>query len=158
MNVAVREYHPDDWLSVKNIVLEAENFGAAFLEHERIRVDIYSKNPEYGRVFVAEDAASREVLGFVAVRIDWTALAITTIIAHHERLREGIGSALVKSVERLATSLSQIETIWVDTADFMLYAHEFYKSCGFEEVARVPRYMSSNYYQVFFIRRVKTDE
>ena len=158
MKIVVREYRPTDWDSVKDMILNAENFGDVFLEHERTKLGVYSKNPAYGRVFVAEDTESQEVVGFTAVRIDWSALVISTIIVHHKYLRQGIGSALVEEVVRFGKSRTNIETIWVDTGDFMLYAQEFYKSCGFDEVARVPHYMSSDFHQVFFIRRIKVDE
>ena len=156
MNYVVREYLPNDWNSVKEMILNAENFGTDFLDHERIKLDVYSKNPDYVRILIAEDSASQKILGFVAIRIEWSALVITTIIVDSEHLRRGIGSDMIRHVVSLGSSLSNIETIWVDTGDFMLYAHEFYKACGFDEVARVPHYMSSNYQQVFFIRRIKT--
>lgn len=156
MNYVVREYLPSDWDSVKGIILRAENFGADFLDHERIKLSVYSKNPDYGRILIAEDFESQKILGFVAIRIEWSALVITTIIVDDEYLRRGIGSDLIRHVVSLGSSLSNIETIWVDTGDFMLYAQEFYKACGFNEVARVPHYMSSNYQQVFFIRKITT--
>ncbi len=158
MKAAVREYRPSDWDSVRELILNAENFGDAFLEHERVKLGVYSENPEYGRVFVAEDADSRAVVGFTAVRIDWSALVISTIIAHHAHLRQGIGSALVEELVRFGKSLSNVETIWVDTGDFMLYAQEFYKYLGFDEVARVPHYMSSDFHQVFLILRIRANE
>jgi ribosomal protein S18 acetylase RimI-like enzyme len=155
MDIVVRDYRSSDWNSVEDMILKAENFGEVFLEHERIQLEVYSKNPKYGRVFVAEDSESQEVVGFTSVRIDWNALVISTIIVHHNRLRKGIGSALVEEVARFGKSCPNIETIWVDTGDFMHYAQEFYKSCGFDEVARVPHYMSSQFCQVFFIRKLK---
>ena len=156
MNYVVRKYLSSDWNSVKGMILNAENFGTDFLEHERVKLDVYSKNPDYGSILIAEDIESQKILGFIAIRIEWSALVITTIIVDNEYLRRGIGRELITHIVSLGSSLSNIETIWVDTGDFMLYAQEFYKACGFDEVARVPHYMSSNYQQVFFIRRIKT--
>jgi hypothetical protein len=62
---------------------------------------------------------------------------------------------MVEEIKKIGRSHSIIDVIRVDTGDFMAYAHEFYRSCGFEEAAYVPHYLSWNNHQVIFVFQLK---
>jgi ribosomal protein S18 acetylase RimI-like enzyme len=104
---------------------------------------------------IAYNPDNEEIVGYAAIQFDWKALVINSIITHHNSLRIGIGRQMVSAIKEIGRSHSVIDVIRVDTGDFMAYAHEFYRSCGFEEAAYVPHYLSWNNHQVIFVFQLK---
>ncbi len=154
MNISVRDYIPEDWSQLEHIILNAENFGEPFLQFEQLKLTISQAHPEFGRVLVAEDADSKKILGFASLIIEWKALVISSIITHHQFLRQGVGHSIIERIKDLARSLPLIDVIRVDTGDFMDYAQEFYRSCGFLRVGLVPHYMSWYNDQLIFVYHI----
>ena len=155
VKINLRDYSPEDWTTLKHIILNAENFGEVFLESEKLKIMVFTAHPEFGRVLVAEDTENKQILGYASVMIEWKALVITSIITRHESLRRGVGRSLIQGIKDLAQLLPLIDVIRVDTGDFMDYAQEFYKSCGFLSVGLIPHYMSWHNNQVFFVYPVE---
>ena len=155
MKISLRDYIPEDWQSLENIILNAENFGEVFLKVEKRNVSVFAAHPEFGRVIIAEDVLERQILGYASVMIEWKAIVISSIITHHDFLRKGVGRSLIEGIKDIAKSHTMIDVIRVDTGDFMHYAQEFYKSCGFLESGHVPHYLSWNNDQVIFVYHVK---
>lgn len=50
MAAIIRNYRPDDWPVLQDIILNAENFGPQFLSHEKLRIGVFAQNPEFGTV------------------------------------------------------------------------------------------------------------
>lgn len=157
MKIILRDYNQDDGAALEDIILNAENFGEVFLESEKRKITVFTAHPEFGRVLVAENAANGQVLGYVSVMIEWKAIVISSIITHQDYLRQGIGRSLIAGIRDLAQSLPLIDVIRVDTGDFMDYAQEFYKSCGFLRVGLISHYMSWHNDQVIFVSRVEKE-
>ena len=157
MKINLRAYTPKDWESLKEIILNAENFGEDFLDSENMKISVFTSHSEFGRVLVAEDTVKHQILGYTTVMIEWKALIISSIITHHDYLRQGIGRSMIEAIKNLAQSFSLIDVIRVDTGDFMDYAQEFYTSCGFLRVGLIPHYMSWNNDQVIFVFPVKKE-
>ena len=155
VKINLRDYHPEDLTAIEDIILNAENFGKVFLEFEKLKIAVSTTYPEFGYVLVAEDIVNKQILGYASVLIEWKALVISSIITHHDFLRQGIGRLLIEGIKKFARSLPIIDVIRVDTGDFMDYAQEFYKSCGFLEAGLVPHYMSWNNDQVIFVYHVQ---
>ena len=155
MTLTVREYRPEDWSQLCDIILNAENFGPDFLESEKLRIDVFHAHPEYGTVLVAESPANDAVVGFAAVQYGWRALIIESIVVHHEHRRTGIGRALVEQIKRLGLEHPTVDVLRVDTGDFMDYAHRFYESCGFEVGGRVSHYLSWHNSQIIYVLKLK---
>ena len=91
MTCIVRQYTESDWDQVRDIILNAENFGPDFIESEKLRVETFLKSPDYGHILVIEDSVNRMILGYAAISFQWRALVIESIITHHDHLRKGIG-------------------------------------------------------------------
>ena len=155
MAIMVRDYIPQDWVSIDNIVLNAENSGDVFLETEKRNISIFSTHSDYGRVIVAEDATTKQIVGFAALLFEWRALVIQSIITHHKHLRQGIGRRLIDRIKELAESYATIDVIRIDTGDFMNYAQKFYKDYGFIQSGYVAHYLSWNNNQIIFVFPVK---
>lgn len=151
----VRNHRPEDWAQLRDIILNAENFGPDFLQSERLRIDVFQANPEFGTVLVAEDSASHAVVGFAAVQYGWRVLVIESMAVHHEHRRKGIGSALVEHIKRLGGEHPNADVLRVDTGDFMEYAQRFYESCGFEVGGRVSHYLSWHNDQIVYVLKLK---
>jgi ribosomal protein S18 acetylase RimI-like enzyme len=160
VKIHLRDYTQEDWPSLENIILNAENFGEVFLMIEKRNISIFMAHPEFGRVLIAENAMNGQILGYASVMIEWKALVINSIITHHDFLRQGIGGSLIEGIKDIAKSHPMIDVIRVDTGDFMHYAQEFYKSCGFLKSGYAPHYLSWNNDQVIFVYPVqnKSDE
>jgi ribosomal protein S18 acetylase RimI-like enzyme len=142
MTIQMREFQTGDREVIKEMVLEAENFGTPFLDHEMLRIDVYTAFPQLGKILVAFDSGNKEVLGYTAIQFDWRALVINSIITHHGHLREGVGSRMIEEVKEIGKKHTLVDVIRVDTGDFMEYSQQFYLSCGFERAAYVPHYLS----------------
>ena len=155
MNIVVRDFHPDDLTAIEDMILNARNFGSPFLKPEKLRISVYNAFPEFGRILIAYDSESEEIVGYASIQFDWKALVINSIITHHNSLRIGIGKLMVNEIKKIGRAHPIIDVIRVDTGDFMAYAHEFYRSCGFEEVAYVPHYLSWNNHQMIFVYQLR---
>ncbi|MHA2462889.1 MAG: GNAT family N-acetyltransferase [Candidatus Thorarchaeota archaeon] len=146
MNVIVREYQSDDRSIIEHMILDAENYGVDFLDHEKLRIDVFTAFPTF---------ESENVVGYIAIQFDWKALVINSIITHHEHLRKGIGKKMVEKVKEIGETHPIVDMIRVDTGDFMDYAQQFYLSCGFERAGNVPHYLSWNNHQVVFVYQLR---
>jgi len=155
VKINLRYYNPEDRTVLEDIILNAENFGEVFLESEKRKIAVFSSHPDFGRVLIAENAVNDQVLGYASVMIEWKVLVISSIITHHDFLRQGVGTSLIEGIKGIAKTLPQIDVIRVDTGNFMDYAQEFYKSCGFVVVGLVPHYLSWNNDQVIFVYPIK---
>jgi ribosomal protein S18 acetylase RimI-like enzyme len=158
MTIEVREFQPNDRRAVEEMILQAENFGIPFLDDENLKIKVYTTFPQFGRVLVAFDSKSDEIVGYSTIRFDWRALVITSVITHHSHLRCGIGTKMIERIKEIGKEHPLTDVIRVDTGDFMDYAHQFYLSCGFERMAHVPHYLSWNNHQVVFAYPIQKRE
>jgi ribosomal protein S18 acetylase RimI-like enzyme len=155
MAAIIRNYRPEDWPSLQDIILNAENFGPEFLQHEKLRIHVFNQNPEFGIVLVAEDPVSHDIVGFMAVQYGWRALVIESIVVHHRYLRKGVGRELVEHIKKLGAEHPNADVLRVDTGDFMDYAQRFYESCGFKVGGLVSHYLSWHNDQIIYVLRLK---
>ncbi|MFX0065789.1 MAG: GNAT family N-acetyltransferase [Candidatus Hermodarchaeota archaeon] len=132
LKVAIRDYKDKDWSVVEEMILKAENFGPPFLEYERKRIAMYKAFSEFGKVLVAEHPTTKEVVGYVTIEVRRRALAIMSIITHHNYLRKGIGRQMIEKIKVIGEDYPEIDVIRVELRDFMDYAQQFYLSCGFQ--------------------------
>lgn len=83
MEIAIRENEPRDLARVRELILEAENFGRPFLETELLNL---KKNTSLGlgKVFVA--AFKNKVVGYISLGRRTFALMMDSIIVdrHHQ--------------------------------------------------------------------------
>ena len=157
MTFIVRQYSENDWDQVKEIILNAENFGSAFMKSEKLRINTFLKSPDYGQVIVIEEPATKTILGYAAISFQWSALVIESIITHHNYLRSGIGTKMIDWIKHTGQEHPDIDVIRVDTGDFMHYAQKFYLACGFTISGFVQHYLSWSNNQVFFTFQIRKE-
>ena len=150
MKIAVRDFRDEDLSQIKELILNAENFGPDFLESELERIQVFRAFPNYGRILVAYEVENQTILGFAAIRFNWKALIIESIISHHNYLRKGIGKKLVEKIVKIGEDHPVFNVIRVDTGDFMKYAQSFYLACGFQISGFVSHDLSWFNHQVHF--------
>ena len=150
LNIAIREFEEEDWPQVEKMVLNAENFGPPFLEHEKRTIETCRRFPAYGKVFVAEKTNPKQVIGYAAIEFRWRSPVILSIITHHDFLRQGVGRRIIDKIEEEGKKHPEANVIRVDTGDFMTYAHRFYISCGFQVCGFVMHDISWFNHQVHF--------
>jgi len=150
MNVIIREFQEKDLDDIKEIILNAENFGPEFLVSELELLKVYKTFPDYGRVLVAYGTERKKAFGFASIRFSWRSLTIRTIITHRKHLKQGIGRKLINEIVKIGENHPKINVIRVDTGDFMKYAQIFYLSCGFQISGYVSHDLSWNNHQVHF--------
>jgi len=153
--IQVRDYTPTDLKQVEEIILTAENFGRDFLDHERRVVRFHHEFPDSGRILVASEKATAEIVGYAAIRYGWRALIIESIITEHNHLRLGIGRLMMDHIKQIGEDHPDMEIIRVDTGDFMDYAQAFYLACGFQISGFASHYLSWHNNQVIFVYRLK---
>jgi len=77
-------------------------------------------------------------------------LYVETVWVDEDCRRQGLGSALLRELERRAVEAG-FDLIRLDTFDWQGY--EFYKSCGYEEVGHYT-HPQDGYSEYFFIKRL----
>ncbi|MCF2138084.1 MAG: GNAT family N-acetyltransferase [Candidatus Thorarchaeota archaeon] len=155
MTIEVRQYQPADRPFIEEIIISAENFGEMFLDHEMQMIDISEKFPDYIGVIVAVDSENEEVIGFATLRFEWRTLIINTIITHHEHLRKGVGSVLIKKIIEMGEAHPKINVVQVDTGDFMVYAQKFYLANGFKVSGYATHFLGWHNNQIIYTRPLK---
>lgn len=153
--IILRELEEKDGPEVVELILKAENFGSLFLEDEKKRITVCGVFPEFGRVIIAENSLTRQIVGYAVIEFRWRALVIMSIITHHDYLRQGIGRQLIEEIKEIGESHPEVNVIRVDTGDFMDYAQRFYLACGFQICGFVSHDLSWNNHQVHFTYPLK---
>ena len=146
MKASIREYSYSDLAQVRDLILNAENFGKPFLENEMLNIQ---KNTSIGlgKVFVA--VLKGEVVGYISLGIRVFALMIDSIIVSSRYQRKGIGRELVEKSKEYAKSQG-FHLLRTDTGTFMDYAIRFYLACGFEPCGYVENDFSLGSRQLHF--------
>jgi ribosomal protein S18 acetylase RimI-like enzyme len=146
MGVTVRQYSSSDLAQVKNLILNAENFGEPFLESELLNL---KKNTltGLGKVFVA--VWDGKVVGYISLGKRVFALMVDAIIVAREYQRRNIGRRLVETAKDYAISQG-FRLLRTDTSAFMDYAIRFYLACGFEPCGYVENDFSLGSRQLHF--------
>ena len=153
LKINIREYAPADLSQVKELVLNAENFGEPFLEVELLNL---KKNTSLGlgKIFVA--AIDERVIGYVSLGVKVFAIMIDSIIVDRDFQRKGVGRRLVEKAKEYAMSKA-FHVLRTDTGAFMNYAINFYLACGFEPCGFVEHDFSLGSRQLHFYMNL-TDE
>ena len=146
MKLSVREYSPSDLSQVRELILNAENFGEPFLETELLNI---KKNTSLGlgKVFVA--TLTGRVIGYISSGKRVFALMIDSVIVARDHQRKGVGRKLVEKAKRYAKSQG-FHVLRTDTGTFMEYAIKFYLACGFEPCGYVEHDFSLGSKQLHF--------
>jgi GNAT superfamily N-acetyltransferase len=152
---AIREYEERDWPQVEEMILQAENFGPNFLDHERKVVEMCERFPAFGKAFVAEGKDTRQLVGYATIQFRWRSIAILSLITHHGHLRQGIGRRMVERIKEEGEKHPEANVVRVDSGDFMAYAHRFYIACGFRVCGFVMHDISWFNHQVHFALPLK---
>ncbi len=123
--------------------------------------EIDGRLENFNRDFVGYELGGKIELGIrldgklVAGLLGYTTLFhilyVETVWVDADCRRRGLGSALLRELERRAAHMG-VNLIRLDTFDWQGY--EFYKACGYEEAGRYtePR---DGYSEYFFIKRLK---
>lgn len=70
------------------------------------RIKHYLTLPSLGKTFVAIEATTKNVVGYICLEFRWRSLVIQSLVTHHEHLRKGIGKKLVeKAIAILVNSI-----------------------------------------------------
>jgi len=146
MEVSIREYSSSDFPKVKELILEAENFGEPFLETEMLNI---RKNTSVGlgKIFVA--TLKGQVIGYISLGRRVFALMIDSIIVARNYQRKGVGRKLVEKAKEYAKTQG-FHVVRTDTGTFMEYAIKFYLACGFEPCGYVEHDFSLGSKQLHF--------
>jgi ribosomal protein S18 acetylase RimI-like enzyme len=146
MELSIREYSSSDLSQVRELILNAENFGQPFLENEMVNI---KKNTSLGlgRVFVA--VSNDKVVGYISLGRRVFALMIDSIIVGSHYQRNGVGRKLVEKAKDYAKSQG-LKVLRTDTGTFMDYAIKFYLACGFEPCGYVEHDFSLSSRQLHF--------
>ncbi|MHA1225424.1 MAG: GNAT family N-acetyltransferase [Candidatus Hodarchaeales archaeon] len=154
MDIVFREFQKNDWPKLKKVILEAENFGEPFLEHEKKLIDTFSSSP-LGKVLIGIETESNDVVSYTCLELSWRAIIIKSFITAKNYQRKGIGSLMINEIRKLALKNPDIQIIRVDTGDFMDYAQKFYTTVGFQICGFVMHDMSWHNHQVHFVMKVE---
>jgi len=146
VKVLIREYTSSDFPQVKKLILDAENFGEAFLETEMLNI---KKNTSLGlgKIFVA--AIRDQVVGYISLGRRVFALMVDSVIVDRSYQRKGVGRKLVEKAAEYAKS-EGFHVLRTDTGTFMDYAIKFYLACGFEPCGYVEHDFSLGSKQLHF--------
>jgi len=146
MEVSIREYSSSDFSQVKELILDAENFGEPFLENELLNI---KKNTSLGlgKVFVA--TLKERVIGYISLGRRVFALMIDSVIVARSYQRKGVGGKLIEKAKEYAKSQG-FHVLRSDTGTFMDYAIKFYLACGFEPCGYVEHDFSLGSKQLHF--------
>jgi GNAT superfamily N-acetyltransferase len=146
MQVSIREYSSSDLSQVRELILNAENFGQPFLENEMQNI---KKNTllGLGKVFVA--TSNCKIVGYISLGRRVFALMIDSIIVATPFQRKGVGRKLVEKAKNYAKSQG-LKVLRTDTGTFMHYAIKFYLACGFEPCGYVEHDFSLGSKQLHF--------
>jgi GNAT superfamily N-acetyltransferase len=128
LEVVIREYASTDFPRVRELVLEAENFGEPFLEAELLNI---KKNTSLGLGKVFAATLKTQVIGYISLGRRIFALMIDSIIVDQDHQRKGVGRKLIERAKEYAKSQG-FHVLRTDTGTFMDYAIKFYLACGFE--------------------------
>lgn len=153
MGVLIREYSFSDLSQVRDLILNAENFGKPFLENEMLNI---KKNTSLGlgKIFVAD--SNGKIVGYISLGRRVFALMIDSIIVAGDYQRKGVGRKLVEKA-REYTKSQGLHVLRTDTGTFMDYAIKFYLACGFEPCGYVENDFSLGSRQLhFFINLTKS--
>jgi len=146
MEFSIREYSPSDLSQVRELILNAENFGEPFLEIEMLNI---KKNTSLGlgKVFVA--TLKRGVIGYISLGRRVFALMIDSVIVARGHQRKGVGRTLIEKAKEYAKAQG-FHILRTDTGTFMEYAIRFYLACGFEPCGYVEHDFSLGSKQLHF--------
>jgi len=146
MELSIREYSPSDLSQVKELILNAENFGEPFLEIEMLNI---RKNTSLGlgKVFVA--TLKERVIGYISLGRRVFALMVDSVIVARNHQRKGVGRTLIEKAKEYAKTQS-FHILRTDTGTFMEYAIKFYLACGFEPCGYVEHDFSLGSKQLHF--------
>ncbi len=145
-NLIIREFEKDDITTLRDLILDAENFGDPFLNSEMLNIRRDSIS-DFGRVFIA--TLKGEVVGYITLRRNIFSLFIDSIIVGWKHQRRGIGRALIEKARAHARN-EGLQILRTDTASFMDYAISFYMACGFKPCGYVEHDFGLNQKQVHF--------
>jgi ribosomal protein S18 acetylase RimI-like enzyme len=145
-DLIIREFEKDDIITLRDLILDAENFGGPFLNSEMLNIRRDSIS-DFGRVFVA--TFKGEVVAYITLRRNIFSLFIDSIIVGRKHQRQGIGRALIEKA-RAYTRNEGLQVLRTDTASFMDYAISFYMACGFKHCGYVEHDFGLNQKQVHF--------
>lgn len=153
LKINIREYKPTDLSQIKELILNAENFGEPFLEVELLNL---KKNTSFGlgKTFVA--TIDERVIGYISLGLRIFAILIDSIIVDQGFQRKGVGRRLIEKAKEYAVSKA-FQIIRTDTGAFMNYAINFYLACGFEPCGFVEHDFSLGSKQLHFYMKL-TDE
>ena len=146
MELSIREYSRSDLSQVRELILNAENFGEPFLEIEMLNI---KKNTSsgLGKVFVA--TLKRGVIGYISLGRRVFALMIDSVIVARNHQRKGVGRKLIEKAKEYAKSQG-FHILRTDTVTFMEYAIRFYLACCFEPCGYVEHDFSLGSKQLHF--------
>ena len=146
MELSIREYSPSDLSQVKELILNAENFGEPFLEIEMLNI---RKNTSLGlgKVFVA--TLKERVIGYISLGRRVFALMVDSVIVARNHQRKGVGRTLIEKAKEYAKTQG-FHILRTDTGTFMEYAIRFYLACGFEPCGYVEHDFSLGSKQLHF--------
>jgi GNAT superfamily N-acetyltransferase len=150
----IRHYSPSDFPQVKELILEAENFGEPFLSSEVMNI---KKNTTLGlgAVFVA--VLNNQIIGYLSLGQRVFALMVDSIIVDRNYQRKGVGRKLIEKAKEYARN-HDFQILRTDTGIFMNYAIRFYLTCGFEPCGYIDHDFSKGSKQLhFYIDLAKKD-
>ncbi|GEM_PF-325696 len=126
------------------VPMEAECFGAdawprqAFTELLRA---FGGARPTRGGLWVAEDPATGEVLGYAGIEVSalWGEADIINIAVAPEHRRRGAGRMMVEWIVRLCRRIG-IELLWLRVRASNRSARRFYRAMGFQQRGKFDAY------------------
>lgn len=133
--VRIRPMTPRDLKQV--VVLEAACFGSEAWPREAF-ADLLrafrQARPTRGGLWVAEDTATGEVLGYAGIEVSalWGEADLVNIAVAEAHRRRGVGRALLAWIIRRCRR-SGIEMLWLRVRASNRSARRFYRVLGFEE-------------------------
>ncbi len=97
--------------------------------------------PRRGGLWVAEDPATREVMGYAGIEVSalWGEVDIINIAVAPEFRRRGVGDALVRWVARLCRRRGVL-LLWLRVRASNRSARRFYRAMGFQQRGRFDGY------------------
>jgi ribosomal protein S18 acetylase RimI-like enzyme len=177
--IIVRDYNPEDWASVKLIILESDvysEYGPTVLKSEKNRINFYNQVSEKGRAFVAvlptkstnggnekndseSDVADKDsVVGYAILDFFGRGIFILSLIIGKEFRNQGYGKFLLEYIKEFAKKDPQYTILRGFADERFTNVHVFLIKNGFKACGFVEHDLSLNHSTIHYVLPLRKDE
>lgn len=101
MLVKIRDYFVEDWPAIEVILRTAPSMEPELVEHEKRLINLYIQQYTSGRVLVAQNSETNQIVGYIILRFNKNASFVESLLVDHKQFRKGVGSQLIEFAKKL---------------------------------------------------------